>query len=124
MTERKLQTLIGMGNTVAAAAISMHWQPALSRGIIAGGAWGLVNLWCLAQVLSRWLTPECSRWRIMAWVLVKFPLLYGVAIWCLTRPRISPLGFGLGFFTALTSAIVVSLLVAQRAMRSLPTHGR
>lgn len=88
-----------------------------------GAAWSLVSLWCLARLLHAWLGPQPSRWRVIGWLVVKFPLLY-TAAWLLIRsPSISLAGFGLGFTVSLALALVGYLLRLPR-LSPRPSHGR
>lgn len=89
----------------------------------AGAAWGLANLWGLSRALRSWLGPQPAGRAVQAgWFLLKFPLLYGAAIWLLTRPGFSAPGFGAGFSLALLGAVAVTLRRLAPALRSA-RHG-
>jgi hypothetical protein len=95
----------------------------LLLGIIAGGAWNLINLWCLARMLHAWLGPRRSQRQAMMWLLVKFPLLYTAVFLLLRHPVVSVIGFGLGFTAVLAAAVIRLALDAQRVPMAR-SHGR
>ena len=100
-------------------------------GIVAGMAWNATSLWCLSKLLHAWLGPQPSRRRVLLWLAVKFPLLYG-GVWVLLRtPEISMVGFGIGFSLVLVGAMVWLVRRAPQAspagaprMMMAPSHGR
>ena len=112
----------------------------LFAGIAAGALWNAASLWCLTRLLRAWLGPPhalpgsleatrrtaaspMARWQGAGWVLVKFPLLYGLAIALLRSRAVSLLGFGVGF--TLVLAIAVGwFAVAARRLTVPPSHGR
>ena len=91
------------------------------EGIFVGAVWNLINLWCLSRALRTWLHPQPSRARAIAWLAVKFPLLYSVAVGYLMRSSASAMGFGIGFLIVLIAALVAGLINASRTAFS--THG-
>lgn len=93
-------------------------------GVLVAIGWGGLNLWCLWQLLRECLGPTVSWRRTIPWLIVKFPLVYAVAAWLLTRPGVSSLGFGVGFSLVLVVAIIVSLSRSIRMLRPHPTYGR
>ena len=95
----------------------------LAVGVIAGGAWTLVNLWCLSRALQAWLRIPVSKGRSIAWFVVKFPLLYAVAVALLMRSSVCSIGFGIGFTVVLICAMIGSVIVTSRAIQSAPSHG-
>ncbi len=108
---------------VAFAAAATIWESRIALGVLAGGLWNLVSLWCLARLLNAWLGPHPSNPRVLAWLLVKFPLLY-LLVWGLVRsPAVSLLGFGLGFSLVLVS-IVGGFASHVRRMMPARSHGR
>ena len=90
----------------------------------AGGAWNLVNLWCLRCALNAWLCERPSYRRSLGWFVVKFPVWYAVAVGLLLVPGISVVGFGLGFIVVLTSALLFGVITSQRALPAPLSHGR
>ena len=124
MAEQVLRpVLVGGPFAVGAVAVaSVLWDVSVARGILAGGVWNLVNLWCLARTLRVWFGAS-SRAHTVKWILVKFPLLYLVAIGILLSPGVSAVGFGIGFSVVLAIAISATVLHLQRELRSLSSHG-
>lgn len=96
----------------------MNITDPLIVGAAAGALWNLLNLWGLRRLSAVWMERGTSRGRAFAWVLVKFPCWYAVAVWLLTQSRVSPVGFGIGF----TAVLVVAAILAMRA--SVLTHGQ
>lgn len=92
---------VGLG---VGSLLALRWSTSAGLGVLAGGSWGLLNLWCLARALPVWLGPDTSRRRSLSWFAVKFPLLYLAAFVLLSHPSISPVGFGLGFTLVLIAA--------------------
>lgn len=90
------------------------WDARLVLGMLAGGAWNLVNLYCLARLLRAWLGPQRSTRRVAAWLLAKFGVLYVMVFWLLRLPTVSPVGFGLGFTVVLITAVWLLALRTRR----------
>ena len=88
----------------------------ISLSVVVGGAWTLLNLWCLTRLLQAWLRPSPARRRVLGWVLVKFPLLYLLVCALLASPGISPLGFGIGLTVVLVSALILLALQARHVI--------
>ena len=107
---------------LAVLAAGLAGDAALAAGVLAGGAWHLISLWCLAQLLSAWLVRHSTR-RVVGWLLLKFPLLYLAAYGLLQRWRVSAMGFGIGFTVVLVTALAWLVWQAPRLVRS-PAHGR
>ncbi len=76
-------------------------------GIAAGAAWNLASFWCLIRLLGAWLGPKPSTKHAVAWLLVKFPLLYALIVLLFRIPSLSPAGFGAGFSLVLVIAVAV-----------------
>ena len=91
--------------------------------VAAGALWNGASLFCLRQLLRAWLGPQPSTRRAIAWVLVKFPLLYVLILFLFRSPGLSIVGFSLGFSVVLAAAIA---LLACRALPlgRAPTHVR
>lgn len=79
----------------------------------AGAVWNLASLFCLRRLLRAWMGPQPSQRRAVAWVLVKFPLLYALVVCLFRMPQLSIVGFSLGFSVVLTAAMA---LFARRAL--------
>ena len=89
-------------------------------GVLSGGLWNLINLWCLQNLLSAWLGTTRSKRRVVGWIALKFLFLYGLVVLLLRHPAISLIGFGVGFTIVLVSAIGIFAiqargLISQRA---------
>ena len=115
---------VGALAVALAAAASLWRHSAAATGVVAGGAWSLMNLWCLGRALSAWFCEAPSQWRVAWWVVVKFPVLYGLAVGLLMLPGVSRPGFGLGFSIGLLAALAVSMVQLHRTLRSSVAHGR
>ena len=126
MSESILRRTIVRGGLAAGLAVAINlWRDSpLALGLLTGGAWNLVNGWCLARALRTWLVVEPSRTRSIAWFLLKFPVLYAAAVGILMAPRISPVGFGLGFLLTLASVLIAAALGFPRTLRVVAPHGR
>lgn len=114
-----------------AALLARLVSPAAALGVAAGGAWNLASLFCLSRLFSAWLLQQPSTWRVVGWLLVKFPLLYGLAFAILRTPGMSLGGFGVGFSIVL--AVVAGWMAVQvgrtpvlvpRRSSGLVSHGR
>lgn len=98
---------------VPAAWLLFGWRAAVGLG--AGMAWSLANTWTLARLVYGSAGPQrLSRWRQVAWWIVKLPLLYGVLLVAVISPWSSAVGFLVGF------SLWFFLLVAD-ALRRAPT---
>ena len=90
-------------------------------GVVAGWAWNVASLVSLQRMLRAWLGPTRSPRRAVLWLLVKFPLLYLLGLALLHSPRVSALGFGIGFTLVMVLGLVVALQATSMARR---TNGR
>ncbi|MBI3997372.1 MAG: hypothetical protein HY352_06935 [Candidatus Omnitrophica bacterium] len=146
MNERLVTQLwwVTTGAVGFATLIAWHWGKGMAMGVFAGGLWNLVSLWCLSQLLHAWLgTPrpaghqsrppqllrgsgqgggQPSRRRAIAWLLVKFPLLYFIIFRVFQSPEVSVLGFGVGFTIVLGVSLVWWVWQAKR-MGAAHVHG-
>lgn len=95
----------GVALVLLGAAAASRWNPAVARGILAGGLWNLASVWCLVHLLDAWIGPRPSRTRAIAWALAKFPLLYLAVLGLFYTSAISLVGFGIGFTAILIMAI-------------------
>ena len=130
MSDRALSRLliIGAAATVAAAVLtSLTGASGPALGILVGGLWNLLSLWCLIHLLNAWVVPppvlglrEAGRkpplplgprlrrgTQVGGWLLVKFPLLYALLFVSFRHQAVSLLGFGVGFTVVLVVALGV-----------------
>lgn len=82
-------------------------------GVLSGGFWNLINLWCLQNLLNAWLGTTRSTRRVVGWIVLKFLFLYGLVVLLLRHPAISLMGFGIGFTIILISAIGIFAVQAR-----------
>ena len=116
--------LVGTGATVAAALLaSLVGASSLALGILAGGLWNVLSLWCLIQLLNAWIGPRHSTRRALGWLLVKFPLLYALLVVAFRRQMVSAAGFGIGF-TLVLGVALAALGYSTRQMIKVRPHGR
>lgn len=122
----RLRTILRIGaaaTAVGSAVATPLWGARLGLGILAGGVWNLASLWCLTRLLAAWLGPNPSRRRAIAWLMLKFPLLYLVVFGVFHVPAISVVGFGIGFTIVLVVAVASLARRAQR-MTLAKSYGR
>lgn len=115
---------VGAVSVGLVALASLSWNLSVACGILAGGAWNLANLWCLAHALTAWLSPQRSLRQTLGWFIVKFPVLYLAVFGLLALARCSAVGFGIGFLIVLTVAIITSIISLQRTLQTTSAHGR
>ena len=125
MNERALRRvwLCTAAVVVLCAVASLRWSVKGTVGVLAGGVWNLASLWCLVHLLNAWLGPTPSRRRAITWLVLKFPLLYLLAVGVLLNQRVSVVGFGLGF-TVVLLILVGWFALQARHMTLLRPHGR
>ena len=107
----------------ASALLALRWDVAVATGIVVGGLWNLASFWCLANLLQAWLGPKPSRRRAVTWLLIKFPLLYGVIFTVFISRAVSSIGFGIGFTVVLVVLLGWYVLRAPQ-MAAARSHGR
>ncbi len=126
MSNRALSRLclLGAAATTAAAALAgLMGECRIALGILVGGTWNLLSLWCLTRLLNAWLGPQHSSRRALGWLLLKFPLLYALIVVAFGHQAISLLGFGIGFTVVLVVALGVLGVSARQAIGAR-AHGR
>ena len=129
--------VFGVIAVLLSAVSSLVWTPPVAFGILAGGLWNLANLWCLGRAFGVWLGAQSSaptrrslqraiRWRSAGWFVLKFPVLYGLAIGLfLMKPDLSLPGFVLGFSVMLAAALLAHIAHLQHTLHVVPSqHGR
>ncbi len=85
-----------------------------------GAAWGLANFWCLAKAVECVIKNQ-KNFQLIAWIIVKFFGLYGVAGWLLIGARIPAAGWLLGFTISLV-ALGISSAPSLRATLGYSAH--
>ena len=73
-------------------------------GLWIGAFWGLANAWCLNRAVQCVVAKQ-KKWRLAAWLAVKFIGLYGSLALLLLVAHISPLGWLAGFGLSLIGLI-------------------
>lgn len=116
MTEQLLRRFLLLSAVLLllGGLLALALSAQVAAGLLAGGLWNVANLWCLSQLLEAWLGPRRSTKRVVAWLLVKFPLLYVLAVALLQSTRVSMVGFGIGFTLVLVAAGLLLVREAQR----------
>lgn len=127
-----LVAIVGISLSVVAGLAGLYWSPTVAIGVFVGAIWNFLNLICLTQGLTVWFDlndnrldyrPR-SRWYKIGLFVVKFPLLYGSAIWLLMNPQVSKVGFGSGFTVMIVAAMIGSGFYFQSLTRKAAPHGR
>lgn len=116
MTEEKRVFRASLLCVAVACALTLPLGTRVALGILSGGLWSLVNLWCLSHGLLEYLAQgrQHSRWRMAIWLIVKFPLLYLAAIILLGMGKVSAGAFGVGFTLVLMILAIVSIAQARK----------
>lgn len=108
--------LSAVGLTTAAVIAAMGFGARAAAGVVLGGAWNFASLWCLTRMLKAWLGPNPSQRRAIAWLLVKFPLLYA-AIFLVFHTSFVPFqAFTVGFSVVLVGALAAFLISVRQTM--------
>ena len=124
MTDRMLRQVLAWAGAALAATVggSLAWaQSSITMGVLAGGVWNLLSLWWLTRLFAAWLGPKPSQRRVIGWLLLKFPLLYVVAIGLMSSGWISGLAFGVGFTVVLFAAIAGLIVHSRHLFVGHPT---
>ena len=67
-------------------------------GLVSGVGWMLLNVWVMRRLIEGGGgASRASRWSQAGWWMVKVPVLYALAAFCLVHPWSSPIGFLAGF---------------------------
>lgn len=95
--------------TIATAAFAMAiYGSGLAVGILAGGAFAIINTTLIGNLIGATLSDVRVTRDIFLIFLLKFPLIYGVLIFLLSRHLIDAAGFTIGF-TLLPVGLLASL---------------
>ena len=108
--------LSAAGVTLAAILAGAGFGARAAAGVALGGLWNLASLWCLAHMLQAWIGPKPSQRRALAWLLVKFPLLYAAIFFVFQTSFVPFQAFTVGFSVVLVSALTVFLAHARQMM--------
>ncbi len=78
---------------------TVYYNFRFSAGILAGSAWGCLNLWFLTQLISEIFSPgkEIKKGKVILITVVKFPLLYAAGYLLLEIIHLPPIGLLVGF---------------------------
>ena len=121
----KRVTVIGGALAAAVAVATLFAGIGVGAGVLVGGVWNLLSLWCLIRLLEAWIGPNASRRRAIPWAFVKFPALYLLAYAAFHIPGLSVVGFTIGFTVVLAAAVLVLALSLQRLVaHPRKAHGR
>jgi hypothetical protein len=126
MTERVSRAGLWLGAAAVAvvAVASVRWRLSIASGVLFGGILGVANLVCLEHLSSLWLNGARSRKQVVWWMIVKGPLLYGLALWGMMSPMSSAVGLALGFSVILVCVLVAQIVTLTRSLSAFPAHGR
>jgi len=92
---RKTSIIFG---AVAAVVVSTYWGLNMGAAWAAGIAWSLVNLHFIGSVIQNVVTPEPRKpMRILAAMVIKFPILYGAGFVLLWWDKLPAAGLAAGF---------------------------
>ncbi len=101
-----------------------YFSPVVGAALLAGAAWGCLNLLATAEVVRVLVAPEKSgKLRIVVLSLVKFPLLYGSGF-LLLRAGVFPPGSLISGFSLVLLVIFLKALGASVAGSLSPLAGR
>lgn len=106
----------------ALAGLAGSFNARVLTGVAAGAAWNFASLWCLINLLSAWLGPQPSRRRALGWLVVKFPVLYALAVLLVRHAQVSVLGFSVGFTAVM--AVSMGWFAVQANRRTVKVYGR
>ena len=92
-------------------------QARLSWSILLAGGWVLANGWVIAGLCRQILCERPRRrwWRIVGYLAVKFPLLYGLGYACAVAWRPSAIGLAIGLTLGLAALLVSTVRQEQVA---------
>ena len=79
--------------------VTVYYQFRFGAGILAGSAWGCLNLWFLTQLVTEVFSPgqEVKKGKVIINAVVKFPLLYAVGYSLLGIFHLPPMSLLIGF---------------------------
>jgi hypothetical protein len=100
---------------LAALFCATYFSPSAGLGLLAGAAWGCVNLFVTGQVVRALVSSERpGKLRILRLSFIKFPLLYGAGF-LLLRSGVCPPGSLLSGFSLVLLVIFLKALGASAA---------
>ena len=101
--------------TAAVAAVTAlfcvtYFSPAAGAGLLAGAAWGCLNLLATSHVVRTLVAPEKpGKLRVLVLSFVKFPVLYGAGFLLLRAGVFSPESLVSGFSLVLLIIVLKAL---------------
>jgi hypothetical protein len=102
---------------VGASLLAVAWDVAHARGLLFGGLWSIANLWVLKGLLAAVVEARrCSR-RVLGWMTLKLPLLYGVGAGVLLTVPLSVGAAIVGFHIPL--AVILAGSIAHQNAKLL-----
>ncbi len=115
-TKSRIIRFSAISLSLAAVIAAVVFSARAAAGVVIGGVWNLASLWCLMQMLHAWIGPRPSQRRAIAWLLVKFPLLYA-GIFLIFQTKVIPFGaFSVGFTLVLFVAIAAFMMGLRQTM--------
>ncbi len=100
--------------TIVTAAFAMAvYGSGLAVGILAGGAFAIINMTLIGSLIRATLADVRVTRDIILIFLLKFPLIYGILVFMLSRQLIDAAGFAIGF-TLLPVGLLVSIYIMNR----------
>ncbi|MCK4720039.1 hypothetical protein KAU08_05250 [bacterium] len=108
-TKHLYPVIAGLTIVTAAFALAVYGS-GLAVGILAGGAFAIINTTLIGNLIRATLSDVRITRDIILIFLLKFPLIYGILIFLLSRHLIDKAGFLIGF-TMLTVGLLTSLAV-------------
>jgi hypothetical protein len=108
-TKHLYPVIAGLTIVTAAFALALYGS-GLAVGILAGGAFAIINTTLIGTLIRATLSEVRVTRDIILIFLLKFPLIYGVLVFMLSRQLIDKAGFAIGF-TLLPFGLLASLAV-------------
>lgn len=99
-------------------------SPIWATSFCLASLWSVANVWAISQLVISFLgKTEASKGVL--WILVKFPVLYGLGIFLLLTYNCSPPGVAVGFHVVFVvfvlKAVAISLGIGQENRKNEDT---